>query len=580
MSCFKAYSVLSVSAAVLLSACGGPNPTVISGTLLGHDGEPMVTGGVRVSRWSTRDESDSTDPGAVFQVADDGSFEIETFETGLLAVRFVGAYHENHDVLLYADTAVNVGVDVKLGTSEHSEEFERLSVVGSFNDYDIDGTLDMERQLDGRFTAEIETNDSIVSYLVMEFRPGAGVELFHGTDSTELKYGDWGSYESVVRPAEGRVSIVFDPSKLSHTERESEVTFREPESIVARLTTNLERIGDRFRTFQDAKENSDDEPFTYDWSDDIAALEDELAAEQNPLLRQALLLDMLRIQSNDGAVRPEIIELGLREIHPLSHIWSFKPDLMLTAVEYLSRPASALADSFSDERLLAAIDSSEHANSTEAPAALLNRVLTEHPDPGVRADLLVWLVWTAADVGDTVRQQVYYERLATEHPDYPSLGYLRTVFSPDRNIAAGKMIPDFSVASLEDSAVFHTRQDLMGSAYLIDFWATWCAPCIAELPNVHEAYHKYKDRGFQVLSVAVGDNRAAIADFRRDELPMPWLHAFHGWDDDAVAAFEVNAIPRAILVGADGVILASDVDCQGERLHETLERVLGEGGND
>ena len=46
-------------------------------------------------------------------------------------------------------------------------------------------------------------------------------------------------------------------------------------------------------------------------------------------------------------------------------------------------------------------------------------------------------------------------------------------------------------------------------------------------------------------------------------------------EDDAVEAFEVVAIPRAILVGADGVILASDAECRGERLHETLERVLG-----
>ena len=76
MSCSKVFSALSVSAAVLLSACGGPDPTVISGTLLGHDGEPMVAAGVRVSRWSVREESDSTDPGAVFQTVEDGSFHV------------------------------------------------------------------------------------------------------------------------------------------------------------------------------------------------------------------------------------------------------------------------------------------------------------------------------------------------------------------------------------------------------------------------------------------------------------------------------------------------------------------------
>ena len=103
MSCSKAFSVLFLSAAVLLSACGGPTPTVITGTLLGHDGEPMIAAGVRVSRWSTRELPDVMQSGVVFQEVENGHFEIETFETGLLAVRFVGPYHEEHDIPVYAD---------------------------------------------------------------------------------------------------------------------------------------------------------------------------------------------------------------------------------------------------------------------------------------------------------------------------------------------------------------------------------------------------------------------------------------------------------------------------------------------
>ena len=97
--------------------------------------------------------------------------------------------------------------------------------------------------------------------------------------------------------------------------------------------------------------------------------------------------------------------------------------------------------------------------------------------------------------------------------------------------------------------------------------------------TLKDAYDKYEDRGFQVLSIALGDKKVDIANFRRNHQPMPWLHAFHDWEDDAVAPFEVEAIPRAILVGADGLILASDADCRGDRLLETLERELG-GGHD
>ncbi len=129
MSCSNAFSVLSVLCAVLLSACGGPTPTVISGTLLGHDGEPMVAAGVRVSRWSTRTLPDEKQSGVVFREVENGHFEVETFETGMLAVRFSGAYHEEHDVAIVIDTAVSVALDVRLGTSGLTQVDREAQVV-------------------------------------------------------------------------------------------------------------------------------------------------------------------------------------------------------------------------------------------------------------------------------------------------------------------------------------------------------------------------------------------------------------------------------------------------------------------
>jgi len=110
----------------------------------------------------------------------------------------------------------------------------------------------------------------------------------------------------------------------------------------------------------------------------------------------------------------------------------------------------------------------------------------------------------------------------------------------------------------------------------MDFWAVWCAPCVAELPNIQKAYAKYKARGLEVLSVSLDEAEADVAKFRREKQPMPWLHARApgGFADPNIKAFEIIGIPRAVLVGPDGVVLAADEALRGDQLDATLARVL------
>ena len=68
-------------------------------------------------------------------------------------------------------------------------------------------------------------------------------------------------------------------------------------------------------------------------------------------------------------------------------------------------------------------------------------------------------------------------------------------------------------------------ESLRGKYVLVDFWATWCAPCVGELPRIQEAYRKYHDAGFEVLSVSLDETRIAVADFVKvRKLPWPQLH--------------------------------------------------------
>lgn len=143
-------------------------------------------------------------------------------------------------------------------------------------------------------------------------------------------------------------------------------------------------------------------------------------------------------------------------------------------------------------------------------------------------------------------------------------------------ILVGAELPEFQMASLDDPDAYFTRADLAGKTYLIDFWATWCLPCVAELPNLHSVYETYQSRGFEILSVAMGDRREEIARLRQTDLTMPWLHAFEPLDSEAAELFELFGVPMAILVDSSNTIVGLDEDVRGERLRETLAQLFGD----
>ncbi len=108
---------------------------------------------------------------------------------------------------------------------------------------------------------------------------------------------------------------------------------------------------------------------------------------------------------------------------------------------------------------------------------------------------------------------------------------------------------------------------------LLDFWASWCGPCIGELPYMKAAYDRYHDRGFEIYGVSYDDNgdtwRAMIADEG-----MNWVHvsALRGWDCPTQPLYGVNAIPRNYLIDSRGNIVAKNL--RGEDLARKLAELF------
>ena len=139
-------------------------------------------------------------------------------------------------------------------------------------------------------------------------------------------------------------------------------------------------------------------------------------------------------------------------------------------------------------------------------------------------------------------------------------------------LQAGSPVPQFSFVSFDDPTVTITNVDFEGQVYLLDFWGTWCAPCIEELPYLEEAYDRYSDSGFEILSIALLDTREEIKQFREDNYSMPWLHTLLTWGEynSIMDLFELTRFPKPILVDEGGIILAIDEELRGDKLLDVI----------
>ncbi len=112
-----------------------------------------------------------------------------------------------------------------------------------------------------------------------------------------------------------------------------------------------------------------------------------------------------------------------------------------------------------------------------------------------------------------------------------------------------------------------------GKVVLMDFWATWCGPCVGEMPNVIAAYKKYHAQGFDVVGVSLDQDKSALTGFIASN-KMPWRQVFDGkgWGSAVPNQYGVRAIPFGLLIGRDGKIAA--VDVRGPALTAAIEAAL------
>ena len=133
--------------------------------------------------------------------------------------------------------------------------------------------------------------------------------------------------------------------------------------------------------------------------------------------------------------------------------------------------------------------------------------------------------------------------------------------------------PAFNVADTRGSMV--TLDQYRGNVLVLDFWATWCPPCVDEAPEMVQLYNKYRVYGMDMVGISLDTDAEALERFTSAN-KMPWRQIFggKGWDSDLSRLYKIRSVPCPIVIARDGPVFAFNV--RGAELEKAVVGALAE----
>lgn len=150
---------------------------------------------------------------------------------------------------------------------------------------------------------------------------------------------------------------------------------------------------------------------------------------------------------------------------------------------------------------------------------------------------------------------------------------IKEMTEKQKRTAVGTKFIDFEMKTPEEKAVKLSDYAGKGKVVLVDFWASWCGPCRREMPNLVEAYAKYKGKNFEIVGVSLDQDAEAWKESIKSlKMTWPQMSDLKLWQNEGAQLYAVNSIPHTVLIDGEGTIIARGL--HGDGLTEKLAEVV------
>lgn len=191
------------------------------------------------------------------------------------------------------------------------------------------------------------------------------------------------------------------------------------------------------------------------------------------------------------------------------------------------------------------------------------------------AEYTIGRSWYQLDV-DLERALEHFKTVVEKYPTWANVDSARAYIREIETLGPGNPAPDFEAQSIDGKQV--SLSSLKGRIVLVDFWATWCQPCMIELPNLQRAYERYRQRGFTIVGVSADTDKTALNRFvTKQRMGWPVIAAGAGGQgpaDPIFRAYAVQAMPMSYLIDRGGKIRGRALF--GAEVERTVGELIGQ----
>ncbi len=452
--------------------------------------------------------------------------------------------------------------EVTLRPIAYKDEIKEIRVIHSDADFEFDETLLMTKRKDGRYHLTHETNSAVFKYFF--FGAAQRPTMVNGQVQDSFEYNDRGHFNSVINVENGLVEIVFDPALGAEKSEESTIIFTD--DVVKQRAAVL----NEFSGFQDQ------------WRTDLKNYKNEHGKTDGFEVDQTAIMariDALISDAEDEVIR-DIAHIAFSFLHDdhveytqqaIEHLGIDNPAWSLGGGKIVSQMAHQIGSQDED---IASDDI--YLNGIRKQPDFFNSFLERSQVHNARKELIFVALYSHKMQQNMDQARAYLKLLKEDYPGDMIVKLATDLVGDNLALKVGASIPNFEFSEMNENTSI-TKESLKDKVYLIDLWATWCSPCLEELPYLTEVYEEYSDKGFDIVSIAMWDDAEDIKEFQNKHWKMPWKNVFVSSEDinQVAKLLEVKFLPKVMLVDQNGEIIAMNSEVKKEKLETTVKNALG-----